>query len=368
MVLNTEDLVRAAVVNSARGELGKHFGVGGVTPYGKWYGPGWDRAYFCIAGATWCWYMALGHADAHRTIGHQTVGGVAPMGRGFVWTVAFLEQHRSKRVALRDLKPGDVVMYRYNSGDNRQGNEVNHADIVEYNNVKAGYIDCIGFNVPKPGAPAGSDPGRGGGVWRRRTYYNNPFVVAGLQMPAKAIADYIRGQWSAIQLHLTALHLANLEGTGNVGPATMAGVGEYKKHYGYTGSSTDRIALLRHLEATMTNIMDKLSRIERRQHEYQTKNEHMLQRILDKPDPKFPSVKDIVNGIFSRASHGFSFDWWSRRGLITNPEHRNFPADPGSPADKELRREAAENDGVVKIYLPKGERTLRLDPETDKFI
>ena len=71
---------------------------------------------------------------------------------------------------------------------------------------------------------------------------------------------------------------------------------------------------------------------------------------------------------FSDRSIGFSVDWFLRRGLVPDPEHRMFPADPGSPADKELRAEAAANEGRVRLYTPEGPLTLRLDGETDRFV
>lgn len=257
----TEAAVRAAVLTAARGEVGKHYGVGNVTPYGTWYGPGWERALFCAAGWSWCWDKALGQADAVQAIHYQTHGGTAPRQRGYVWTVAIWEQHKTRRVPLAQLQPGDGLLFKYPTSGTRNTNPVNHVDVVEANNPGAGYVDCIGFNVPRPGAPAGSDQSMGGGVWRRRIWYGNPYLVGGVKMPAAGFAEHARTQWAIIQRHLTALRLADLQGTGTVGPATAAGVAAYAQHYGYTGSHTNRTALLAHLEDTMTNILAALERL-----------------------------------------------------------------------------------------------------------
>lgn len=257
-----ETAIRAAVVDVARTRVGRHYGVGAITPYGTWYGPGWERAYFCAAGWSWCWNMALGEDLARRIIGHQTHGGVAPRRRGFIWTVAIITQHRARTVPLSQLRPGDALMHRYNSGDNRQGNEVNHVDLVESNNPSGGYVDVIGFNVPQPGAPAGTDPSRGGGNWRRRVYYNSPWVVAGLQMPVRAAITSDRVAWGRIQDLLTDLGLADLRGTGTRGPATTAGVDAYADAFDYTGSRTQSGPLLAHMEATMSSILSRLDRLE----------------------------------------------------------------------------------------------------------
>lgn len=259
MVLNTETLVREAVVDVARSQLGKQFGAGNITPYGTWYGPGWERALFCAAGWSWCWNQAMGEADARLAISYQTHGGVAPKKRGFVWTVAIIEQHRSRLLAYKGLRPGDALLFKYPTSGTRNTNEVNHVDLIESNNVAGGYFNCIGFNVPKPGAPAGTDQSRGGGVYRRRIYYakpdpytgrTNPYLVGGIEMKAEYAAGVIRSEWSRIQKALTTLGYAKLMGTGEVGPATLAGISKYNQHHGPT-LTLSRQAMVKHMEATV---------------------------------------------------------------------------------------------------------------------
>lgn len=336
--LVTESAIRAAVVEKARGEVGKHYGlVSGVpnpTPYGKWYGPGWERALFCMAGWSWCWDKALGTIDARNIIGYQTHGGTAPNGRGYVWTVAFWTQMSGRRVALRNLKPGDAVLYKYPTSGTRNTNPVNHVDIVEVNNPAGGYVDCIGFNVPKPGAPAGTDQSRGGGVWRRRTYYGNPYVVGGISINAAWLANRASVEWGRIKTYLTELGLANLSDSNVVGPATTAGIQAYAKEYGYTGHVYDRNSLLAHLEVTMSKILDALAKV--------NANVVALRKEVAEVSDR-TTAEAISNAVWhtKHTNHGpFNAWWWLRRGLILNPEHKNFPADPGSPADVERKSQA----------------------------
>lgn len=335
--VSAEQVVRQAVLDVARTQVGKHYGVGNVTPYGTWYGSGWRNALFCAAGWSWCWYQALGEETARSLIGSQVHGGAAPHGRGFVWTVAIIEQHRSRKVPLKHLRPGDALLFKYRSGDPRAKNEVNHVDLVEKNNPKAGYVDVIGFNVAKPGAPPGSDPGKGGGVWRRRIPYTYPFIVAGLQMPATPPSK----DWPTIQKHLTTLGLAELKGSGVVGPATRTGIAAYARDYGYTGAHDDSAALLTHLEETMANITEELAALRG--------EVKALRDVVDKQSGDLSTVRDSVSREAVAAAvwahkvdgHGpFNAWWWLRRGLVLNPEHKQYPADPDSPADVE--RQAAQ--------------------------
>lgn len=332
-----EQAIRQAVIDKARTQVGKHFGPGGWNTYGAWYGPGWDYALFCAAGWSWSWYMALGHAEAHRIIGHQRYGGVAPLRRGYVWTVGLLKDHEHHRVPLRQLKPGDALLFKYPTSGTRNTNVVNHVDMVEYNNPAGGYMDCIGFNVPRPGAPAGSDQSQGGGVWRRRIWYSNPYLVAGLKMPAEQVAKANRKGWTKVQRLFNDLGYGPFQGTGTPGPSTQATVDQYSKDYGYTGDRDDWVALTAHLEDTMSKIDTLITEV----------------RALRKEQREQRAVVDVIRRLVDKAAiaaavwqykfdgHGIFNAWWFlRRGAVLNPEHKQFPADPGSPAD--IERQAAE--------------------------
>lgn len=358
-LLVTEDAIRRAVVAEALKDLGYQGPVGGWNKWGAWYGPGWQNAYFCAAGWSYCWNMALGEADAREVIGYQTHGGTAPHRRGYIWTVGLLVQNRGRSVALRNLRPGDALMWKYVTGDNRAGNETNHVDLVERNFPDQGYVVVIGYNVPKPGATTG-DPSRGGGVWRRRVYYNERWIVAGLRMPAAALAERNRKAWVKVQQHLTDLGLGDFQMTGVPGPATQKSVLEYSKVYSYSGTQDDPFVLLPHMEATMTNVARELQNLHRKVDAYG----RSLDLVVNQ------TKKDAIgNAVWSYRLYGFVAHWWLRLGMILDPNHKNFPADPGSPADKELRAEAAfSEDDRVEVYLPEGQTSLRLDPDTNKFV
>lgn len=368
--LTTEAAVRNAIVAAAGGEVGKHYGlVGGTpnpTPYGRWYGgETWARALFCAAGATWAAARALSEGEADRLLGHQTVGGAAPYKRGFVWTVAMWQQHAANRVVGRDklhlLEPGDLILYKYPTSGTRNTNPVNHVDVLEVNNARSGYLDCIGFNVPRPGAPAGTDQSRGGGVWRRRIWYSNPYIVGGVRVRADHYAEANRAGWAKVQQHLQALEYGTYQMTGTYGPATQAGVNAYAADTGYTGDRTDHRSLLAHMEATMSKL-DRIIDQQAALYEAVQENTAAVRKL--------PSVKDIAAAVWAFAydGHGgFNAWWWLRRGSVLNPTHRAFPADPGSPAHRELVTAAEAEGGRVQVYTAEGPVLLDYSTEDGSF-
>lgn len=256
--LTTEAAVRAAVVNAAVGEIGKHYGAGNPTPYGLWYGgKAWERALFCAAGASWSPSKALGEDAAKSILGYQTHGGTSPNLRGFVWTVAMWVQYASRRVGrsqFHTLQPADLLLYKYPTFGTRNTNPVNHVDPIEVNNSRSGYFDADGFNVPRPGAPAGSDQSQGGGVWRRRIWYNNPYLVGGVRLPYGKYAEANRKAWAKVQRILHDLEYGKFSMSGNYGPATEAAIEDYAEDTGYTGDRTDHTTLLTHLENTVSKL------------------------------------------------------------------------------------------------------------------
>lgn len=102
----------------------------------------------------------------------------------------------------------------------------------------------------------------GGGVYRRRIYYakpdpstgrTNPYLVGGIEMRADYAAGVIRSEWSRIQKALTTLGYAKLMGTGEVGPATLAGISKYNKYHGPI-LTLSRQDMLKHMETTVKNM------------------------------------------------------------------------------------------------------------------
>lgn len=89
-------------------------------------------------------------------------------------------------------------------------------------------------------------------------------------------------------------------------------------------------------------------------------------RIEAKLDDK-PTAVQVAKAVWSHVLYGFTAHWHLRRGNVPTPDHAMFPADPGSPADRELRAAAAANGGRVRVYTPDGLVALRLDEATDTF-
>ena len=91
-----------------------------------------------------------------------------------------------------------------------------------------------------------------------------------------------------------------------------------------------------------------------------------LARIESKIDAR-PTGKDIAAAVWGHPLYGFSAHWHLRMGLITDPSHRNFPADPDSPMFYMLREWAAANDGRVAVYTAEGVVQMAFNPDTEIF-
>lgn len=160
-------------------------------------------------------------------------------------------------------------------------------------------------------------------------------------------------QW---QTDLAALGY-DLVGVGLFGPKTTAATRAFQSDHGITVDG--RVGPVS--RTTMENTMRKLDDLARQIEALDRK----IGAVHDEQRKTTP--KTIVDALMSRVLYGLPFHWWVRRGGILDPDHRHFPADPGSPADKELRAEAAES-GYTTVYGPDGAAVLlELDPETDRF-
>lgn len=146
------------------------------------------------------------------------------------------------------------------------------------------------------------------------------------------------------------------------GPDSDIAARTYGADYGFTFSiPTPLPALITHLEETMTNIVDELRALN-------SKIDKGLADLASKVDAK-PDRDQIGPLVWGHPLYGFSAHWHLRRGAITNPDHENFPVDPGSPAYYELRERAERMGGNVSVYLPGGvgEVPMVYNPETDRF-
>ena len=146
------------------------------------------------------------------------------------------------------------------------------------------------------------------------------------------------------------------------GPDSDIAARTYGADYGFTFSiPTPLPALITHLEETMTNIVDELRALN-------SKIDKGLADLASKVGAK-PDRDQIGPLVWGHPLYGFSAHWHLRRGAITNPDHENFPVDPGSPAYYELRERAERMGGNVSVYLPGGvgEVPMVYNPETDRF-
>ena len=130
------------------------------------------------------------------------------------------------------------------------------------------------------------------------------------------------------------------------GPDSDLAARTYGADFGFTFSIPTPIpALLAHLEDTMAKIDDLLTEVRAIRAEQRTS-----------------TPAEIARAVWGQQLYGFAAHWQLRQGLITDPAHPNFPADPGSPADKVLRAEALES-GRTTTYTPDGPVLLELDQD-----
>jgi|SRR5690625_57437 len=65
---------------------------------------------------------------------------------------------------------------------------------------------------------------------------------------------------------------------------------------------------------------------------------------------KTASAEEIVAELLSTTLQGMSVDWWIRNGLVLDPDHPQYPADPGSLADQIMRAAEAVTGEAVPPY------------------
>lgn len=155
----------------------------------------------------------------------------------------------------------------------------------------------------------------------------------------------------SIQEHLNFLGL-DLVVDGRWGAATLSGAQSYAQAYNYPGNVTDHRSLLNHLENTMQNVLTAISAL--------TDEVRALRDAT-------PTAKDNAYAVWGHPLYGFRAHWHLRDGYITDPDHRNFPADPGSPAYHDLVERAKALGGRVTVYTPDGEMLLYFDSKTGTF-
>lgn len=155
----------------------------------------------------------------------------------------------------------------------------------------------------------------------------------------------------------------NLDVDGLRGPLTDAAADEVLEFTGWTGKKTDHDALMSHLEDLMAKLNDLFNKVNNLE-----KQNAELKTMLEKQNAEQKTMFEELPGRFwSHSLYGFTMHWWVRMGMILDPNHKNFPADPASPAWKQLREEALANEGQVEVYMPKGPQMLVFDVETNEF-
>ena len=180
-----------------------------------------------------------------------------------------------------------------------------------------------------------------------RGWWHSGFMRMLENNPAPPKPDETTRQMQAMAVRF-GIDIGESGADGFYGPDTRVAVAEYMASYGYTGDPMNVRALLTHMEMTMATVLEEL-------------------RALRTELAKKPNRDEIGGLVWGHPLYGFSAHWHLRMGLITNPEHRNFPADPDSPMFYMLREWAANNGGRVAVYTPEGVVQMALNPDTDIF-
>lgn len=118
----------------------------------------------------------------------------------------------------------------------------------------------------------------------------------------------------------------------------------------------------------MTNILNELQAIRSSQKNHdRILNAHgqALGKVVEQTEKSAIGYAVWKHPMYKTVAH-----WLLRMGGVPDPDHRNFPADPGSFMDKVYRDEAAQNGGFITVYIPSENRevTLRLDETENKFV
>lgn len=117
-----------------------------------------------------------------------------------------------------------------------------------------------------------------------------------------------------------------------------AAVADYAADYDYSGSRTAWAALAEHMEDSMSKVLKELATLRRDtdrrftdlDNTVRAQNGRVLKAVEAAPEA-------TVTAWLGRVIYGFNLAWWIRRGLVPVRDHKQYPADPGSPADIELR-------------------------------
>ena len=140
---------------------------------------------------------------------------------------------------------------------------------------------------------------------------------------------------------------AGLVVDGRPGPRTAAAIAKYASEWDYSGDHTDFESLITHLEETMSTLKKILTEVQQTRSEVQAVRKEQAQlskRLGALVDTVTGLAEDTVRKLLATKIHGFTVEWWLRLGWLGSSKgHRQWPADPDSPADLWLR--------VAKVIL-----------------
>ncbi len=311
---------------------------------------GW-QGLWCARGISTCVMWALGVPAGNAAIGRQ--GGMT-VGWAATWLWLGWFRRNREYPGYRNAVRGDILMMRFpNPSGGRSKNPTNHVEILTadagYDRQRGWFFDTVGFNSVASGR-GGGRPGEGATVSRQRRYLRSGTIVGTHRPDWGAAAKIIAKTERYEPVGMTTEQVQAVVGVtvdGDYGPKTRTAVARHQRHLdkagfdpgpadGLWGSRTTRA----HKEYNVT-----LQRIEQKLDNLQ---DDVDQLRTAEPAASRADVREVVKTEIMRvprlvwsyvvAHHGpFNAWWFLRRGLVLDPEHRRFPADPGSPADIQMQ-------------------------------
>lgn len=357
------------------------------SKWSKYDQNGW-HGYWCARGISTCVMNAIGVEAGRAVIGRQN-GMIVGWAATWLW-LDWIRANSPGYPGVRNCRTGDIMMMRFPSpSGGRSKNPTNHVEWVtgRYNNG----VPAIGFNSVGPGGSG--EPTAGGTVARQhRTGYivgtyrldwARAAVILGKAEPVrppapKPVAPTLKPPAQFKPYGRTTKQVQALVGVapdGDYGPTTHRAVKAHQANLteaGYSlgapdglwGRSThtaqeaymsDITALRDEVRklAIVVNRIDKdtrigvaagkiVNRIDKAHQDVAARLDEL--NVIGPPaelavleGPAIPTAEEVAAAVWSRQLYGLAAHWYLRQGLVPNPEHSQYPADPGSPADLAMR-------------------------------
>lgn len=343
--------------------------------YGK--GSRWDddwngrQVYWCYLGMSWVMAQTFGAKAAIAGIGLQNSHpNWPPAGGTATWLLWEWFRANNRWVGMERAQPGDISLQSWG----RTGKPTDHVEIVSgYYRASDDSYPTIGFNT------SAGNPTAGARVARVRRY-RRPTV--GIYRPNwEALVMVYNAQKIAEGItELSGTVIDHLELLGYKG--SVDGVKDFQREHGLTVDGivgpktsarleTEVSKAIDELMAAIKQVDTKVDKLRGERLNFDTKTRDQLDTLLDTTEEHRRQLNTVgrvaaeardqwaveeqrttlVKKILGYDLYGFSLHWWLRRGFLGRKfDHKNYPFDPGSPADLEHRTAEAVTGETIPPY------------------